>query len=80
MGGSVAWKARLVLFMGFALLAGGLAGSVTVLILKYIVPAYPWPTSWLGIANVVANAAVMASCSMLWVSQNIEEDYTYRLG
>lgn len=27
-GSGVAWKARLVLFLGFALLAGGLAGSV----------------------------------------------------
>lgn len=27
-GSGVAWKARLVLFLGFALMAGGLAGSV----------------------------------------------------
>lgn len=27
-GNGVAWKARTVLFLGFALLAGGLAGSV----------------------------------------------------
>ena len=27
-GNGVAWKARFVLFLGFALLAGGLAGSV----------------------------------------------------
>ena len=27
-GGGVAWKARLFLFLGFALMAGGLAGSV----------------------------------------------------
>ena len=27
-GTGVAWKARVVLFMGFALMAGGLAGSV----------------------------------------------------
>jgi hypothetical protein len=26
--GGTAWKARLVLFLGFALMAGGLAGSV----------------------------------------------------
>ena len=30
-GGGVAWKARFVLFLGFALLAGGLAGSVVCL-------------------------------------------------
>jgi hypothetical protein len=27
-GEGIAWKARLVLFLGFALMAGGLAGSV----------------------------------------------------
>jgi hypothetical protein len=26
--GSVAWRARLVLFLGFAMMAGGLAGSI----------------------------------------------------
>ncbi|TKA36826.1 hypothetical protein B0A49_12265, partial [Cryomyces minteri] len=40
-GSGVAWKARLVLFLGFALMAGGLAGSVTVMVLKYVVPEYP---------------------------------------
>lgn len=58
-GNGVAWKARLVLFLGFALLAGGLAGSVVVLVMKYIVPGYVWPTIWMGIGNVVANALVM---------------------
>ena len=58
-GNGVAWKARLVLFLGFALLAGGLAGSVVVLVLKYIVPEYVWPTIWMGVGNVVANALVM---------------------
>ncbi|KAK5944885.1 Vacuolar protein sorting-associated protein 68 [Knufia obscura] len=36
-GNGVAWKARLVLFLGFALIAGGLAGSVCVLVLNFIV-------------------------------------------
>lgn len=76
----VVWKARLVLFMGFALIAGGLAGSVTVLVLKYVVPGHPWPTLWFGVANAVANGLVMFSCCTLWVAQNIEEDYTYSLG
>lgn len=31
-GSGVAWKARFVLFLGFALLAGGLAGSVVCLL------------------------------------------------
>jgi TRAP-type mannitol/chloroaromatic compound transport system permease small subunit len=33
-GSGVAWKARFVLFLGFALLAGGLAGSVVCICLK----------------------------------------------
>ena len=33
-GTGVAWKARLVLFLGFALMAGGLAGSVVSLPLE----------------------------------------------
>jgi hypothetical protein len=64
-GSGVAWKARLVLFLGFALMAGGLAGSVTVMVLKYLVrdesegEGASFMTLWLGIANVVANALVM---------------------
>ena len=58
-GNGVAWKARLVLFLGFALMAGGLAGSVTVLVLKYVVPGTVFPTLWFGVANVVANGLIM---------------------
>ncbi|KAF3034874.1 hypothetical protein E8E12_002841 [Didymella heteroderae] len=78
-GNGVAWKARLVLFLGFALLAGGLAGSVVVLVMKYIVPEYTWPTIWLGIGNVVANALIMLSSAVLWIAQNMEDEYTYNL-
>ncbi|TKA72801.1 hypothetical protein B0A49_10335 [Cryomyces minteri] len=78
-GNGVAWKARLVLFLGFALMAGGLAGSVTVMVLKYVVPEYPFPTLWFGVANVVANALIMLSSVVLWVAQNMEDDYTYNL-
>ena len=58
-GDGVAWKARVVLFMGFAAMAGGLAGGVTVMVLKYVVPDAQWPAMWFGVANVVANALVM---------------------
>lgn len=98
-GNGVAWKAQFVLFLGFALLAGGLAGGVTVLVLKYLIQGYPMPTLYFGIANVVANGLVMVryvfffappwlttwtwanvdSSIVLWVSQNIEDDYTYNL-
>lgn len=78
-GTGVAWKARTVLFLGFALMAGGLAGSVAVLALKYIQPGFPFPTLYFGIANVIANGLIMFSSVVLWVSQNMEDDYTYNL-
>lgn len=59
-GNGVAWKARLVLFLGFALMAGGFAGSVTVLVIKYVVDKdYPITTLWFGISNVVCNVLIM---------------------
>lgn len=78
-GNGVAWKARTVLFLGFALLAGGLAGSITVMVLKYVVHDYTFQTMYMGVANVIANGAIMLSSVVLWVSQNMEDDYTYNL-
>lgn len=78
-GNGVAWKARFVLFLGFALIAGGLAGSVTIMVLNYLFKEYAAQTVWMGVANVVGNALVMLSCVVLWVSQNMEDDYTYNL-
>lgn len=40
-GAGVAWKARLVLFLGFALMAGGLAGSVVCTTLFNVCLCYP---------------------------------------
>ncbi|MCJ1312029.1 hypothetical protein MMC25_005703 [Agyrium rufum] len=62
-GTNVAWKARLVLFLGFALMAGGLAGSVAVLVLKYVVPEpeYSLQIIYFGIANLIANGLIMLS-------------------
>jgi len=78
-GNGVAWKARVVLFLGFASLAGGMAGGVTVLVLKYLVPGAEWPTLYMGIANCVANGLVMLSSVVLWISQNMEDEYSYNL-
>ncbi|KAH8597992.1 UPF0220 domain protein [Bisporella sp. PMI_857] len=78
-GNGVAWKARVVLFLGFASLAGGLAGGVTVLVLKYVVAEAAWPTLYMGVANLLANALVMLSSVVLWVSQNMEDEYSYNL-
>ena len=75
-----------MLFLGFALIAGGLAGSVCVLVLKFVVgeeggqaEGVSRQTIWMGIANVLGNALVMLSCVVLWVSQNMEDEYTYNL-
>ena len=57
-GSGVAWKARVVLFLGFAALAGGMAGGVTVFVLKFVVPDVAWPGLNMGVENVVANALV----------------------
>jgi len=48
-----------VLFLGFASLAGGMAGGVTVLVLKYVVPQAQWPALYMGVANLIANGLVM---------------------
>ncbi|KAL5615640.1 hypothetical protein BROUX41_005678 [Berkeleyomyces rouxiae] len=77
--GDVAWQARVVLFLGFAALAGGMAGGVTVFVLKYIVADVSMPALNMGIENVVSNALVGLSCVVLWVSQNMEDEYSYSL-
>ncbi|KAF2206989.1 hypothetical protein CERZMDRAFT_51998 [Cercospora zeae-maydis SCOH1-5] len=78
-GDNVAWKARVVLFMGFAAMAGGLAGGVTIMVTKYVTQSAKGMQLWFGVSNLVANALVMLSSAVLWVSQNIEDDYTYNL-
>ncbi|GAA5965775.1 hypothetical protein JCM3765_007343 [Sporobolomyces pararoseus] len=79
-GGGVAWRARLFLFVGFALMAGGLAGSITVLVIKYMIPHYPenFGVHW-GVANVIQSVTIMFSAVVLWVAQNSEE-YGYEIG
>ncbi|KAG8855337.1 hypothetical protein FRB96_007135 [Tulasnella sp. 330] len=77
--GGLVWRARLFLFVGFALMAGGLAGSVTVLVLKYILPTYPDQYTYYGYANVAQNVSLMASAVVLWLAQNSASEYEYRL-
>ncbi|GAA6001361.1 Vps68p [Rhodotorula paludigena] len=79
-GGSVAWRARLFLFCGMALMAGGVAGSIAVLIIKYLVPNYPesFGVNW-GIADVVQSLAILISAVVLWTAQNAESDYDYNI-
>lgn len=75
----VAWKARLFLFLGFALMAGGLAGSVSVLVLKYIVPDYKEYVYW-GLSNVAQSVCIMSSASVLWIAQSAGDgEFEYSL-
>jgi len=73
------WRARLFLFIGFALLAGGLAGSITVLVLKYILNNYPEQYIYYGYANVSQNVALMLSAVVLWIAQSESSEYEYNL-
>lgn len=82
--------------MGFAAMAGGLAGGISVMVLKYVTQGAEGITLWYGASNLVSNALVMLRFVMpfyvqltsaltnnssvaLWVSQNMEDDYTYNL-
>lgn len=97
-GDNVAWKARVILFLGFAAMAGGLAGGTCVMVLKYVIKGASGMTLWFGTSNLVANALVMLryvtvegtgrevvvanlvnSSVVLWISQNMEDDYAYNL-
>jgi len=73
------WRARLFLFIGFALMAGGLAGSVTVLVLKYLMLDYPEQYNYYGYCNVSQNVALMLSAVVLWISQSTGGEYEYNL-
>lgn len=74
------WQARIVLFIGFSLLAIGFSGSILVLVLKFIIHGYTQnPTIRMGLENVGANACVMASCTILWIVSTIEEDNSLAL-
>lgn len=78
-GNPNAWAARVILFFGFSLLAGGLAGSFMVFILKFLLKQYSFPTLGMGVSNIVCNGCIMLSCILLWLSQSIEDEYSYSL-
>ncbi|ORE12040.1 UPF0220-domain-containing protein [Rhizopus microsporus var. microsporus] len=78
---SLIWKARLFLFLGFALIAGGLAGSCCVLVVKYIVHYESrQPYISYGISGVAQNALIMLSTAVLWIAQNTREEGEYGIG
>ncbi|CAO3623429.1 unnamed protein product [Cunninghamella blakesleeana] len=71
-GDSHTWRARLFLFFGFTLMAGGLSGSVAVLVVKYTSKMDPIP--FIGITEVVQTGLLMISAAILWVSQQEQTD------
>jgi hypothetical protein len=76
-GSRVEWVARLFLFVGFALMAGGLAGSISVLVLKYVVPEVGMPEIYFGYTIVGQAMLIMLSTVVLWIAQNTEPEYQY---
>ena len=75
----VLWRTRLWLFIGFAFLAGGMAGSVALLVIKYMLPPHAAGYEEFGVANVIQNMGIMVSAVLLWISQRVESDYEYNL-
>ncbi|KAF2858452.1 UPF0220-domain-containing protein [Piedraia hortae CBS 480.64] len=67
------WRLRVWLFVGFAALAGGLAGGVAVLVLKYVTKGAEWPALGMGVEGLLANAGVMLACVILWTAQRGDE-------
>lgn len=79
-GSHLQWQARIVLFVGFSLLAVGFSGSILVLVLKFVVKGFTeHPTIKMGTENVGANICVMLSCTILWIVSTLEEDNSLTL-
>ncbi|KAI9282781.1 hypothetical protein BY458DRAFT_497350, partial [Sporodiniella umbellata] len=71
---SMSWRARLFLFLGFTLMAGGVSGSVAVLVVKYVYEQdLDFPNQYLGITGVTQCVLIMISTAVLWVAQNASE-------
>ncbi|TFK46472.1 UPF0220-domain-containing protein [Heliocybe sulcata] len=77
-GGAV-WRARLFLFIGFAFMAGGLAGSIALHVLKYYLQEFPEQFLYYGYANMSQNVCFMLSAVILWLAQSSSSEYEYNL-
>ena len=75
----VMWRTRTWLFIGFAFLAGGIAGSLAIVIIKYMMNPDAVGFVEFGVAGVLQNLAIMACAMILWFSQHVESDYEYNL-
>lgn len=49
------------------------------LVLKYVVPGFEFPTLGFGIGNVITNFLILMSSVTLWLSDHQDEDYSYNL-
>ncbi|KAK9768581.1 Vacuolar protein sorting-associated protein 68 [Basidiobolus ranarum] len=58
-GSGLAGKARMMLFIGMAAMAGGVAGSVAILCIKYLVPGVSGSYMYFGIAPIVQNITIL---------------------
>ncbi|KAJ2744793.1 Vacuolar protein sorting-associated protein 68 [Coemansia sp. BCRC 34301] len=75
--GGLAGKAKLTLFIGIALLAGGVAGSVAILAIKYIVPQVDASVMYIGFTNVIQTLSLLLASIVLWFVHNSEHDNNY---
>ncbi|KAJ2005174.1 Vacuolar protein sorting-associated protein 68 [Coemansia thaxteri] len=76
-GSGLAGKAKLTLFIGIALLAGGVAGSIAILTIKYIVPQVDASVLYIGFTNVVQSVCLLLASIVLWFVHNSEQDNNY---
>lgn len=75
----VLWKARLLLFLGFTILACGLCGSVAVFVVKYALSNKHPKHFYFGIAMIVQNSCILISSIALLISQRYYPKYDYLL-
>jgi hypothetical protein len=69
-----AWRARLALFIGVTVMVGGIAGSVSMLCIKFI-DLY----AYAGYCIVAQCALLILSSIVLWIAQNMEGEYQIAL-
>lgn len=70
--------ARINLFLAFTMLACDLAGSVAVLVVKYLVPALGGYEGY-GVANLGRAMGVMLATVLVWSATAVSDDTEYTL-
>ncbi|PKI85913.1 Vacuolar protein sorting-associated protein 68 [Malassezia vespertilionis] len=75
----IMWRTRMWLFIGFAFLAGGMAGSVALMIIKYMLNVQAEGYLEFGLASILQNVLLMLCVVLLWFSQRVESEYEYNL-